>query len=112
MAPTPSTGTSVIMENRNLLNIPMDIPDASPVPTRRRVGHATRDKSPSTSTSRPGVSEGSPPGHTRQASSPPLGFPEMITRGLMDRGESFGINKTLMNAVTEFRVSLAEEQSS
>jgi TBC1 domain family protein 5 len=49
---------------------------------------------------------GTPPGHSRQQSSPQLGLPEMITRGLLERGESLGINKTLLNAVTELRVCL------
>jgi hypothetical protein len=28
----------------------------------------------------------------------------MLTRGLVERGESLGINKTLLSAVTEIRV--------
>jgi TBC1 domain family protein 5 len=42
----------------------------------------------------------------RQSPSFQLGLPELIARGLMDRGESLGINKTVMNAVSELRVSL------
>jgi TBC1 domain family protein 5 len=34
-----------------------------------------------------------------------MGLPELIARGLLDRGESLGINKTVMNAVSELRVS-------
>ena len=34
-----------------------------------------------------------------------LGLPEMIARGLIEKGESLGINKTVMNAVSELRVS-------
>ena len=35
-----------------------------------------------------------------------MGLPEMIARGLLERGESLGINKTVMNAVSELKVSL------
>jgi hypothetical protein len=41
----------------------------------------------------------------RQMPSFQMGLPELIARGLMDRGESLGINKTVMNAVSELRVS-------
>lgn len=41
----------------------------------------------------------------RQSPSFQIGLPELIARGLMDRGESLGINKTVMNAVSELRVS-------
>lgn len=34
-----------------------------------------------------------------------MGLPEMIARGLMERGESLGINKTVMNAVSELKVT-------
>jgi len=34
------------------------------------------------------------------------GLPEMIARNILDRGESLGINKTLMNAVSEIRRNL------
>jgi len=33
-----------------------------------------------------------------------MGLPEMIARGLMERGESLGINKTLSSALTELKV--------
>ena len=33
-----------------------------------------------------------------------MGLPEMIARGIMERGESLGINKTVMNAVSELKV--------
>ncbi len=41
--------------------------------------------------------------HNRQGSAP-MGLPEMIARGLLERGESLGINKTVMNAVSELKV--------
>jgi hypothetical protein len=34
-----------------------------------------------------------------------MGLPESIARGLLDRGESMGINKTFLTAVSELRVS-------
>ncbi|KAJ3515805.1 hypothetical protein NLJ89_g1520 [Agrocybe chaxingu] len=86
MAPNPATGATIVMENRTLLNIPIDVPrKPSPPPTKR-----------------------SRRNHSRQASSPALGFSEMLTRGLVERGESLGINKTLYNAVTEIRRNIPE----
>ena len=35
-----------------------------------------------------------------------MAIPEMIARGLLERGESLGINKTVMNAVSELKVSV------
>jgi TBC1 domain family member 5 len=80
-----------MMENYNILSLSVEVPEQ---PRR----HA-RSKS---STPRPGVSDNLN-SHTRQASQ--AGLPEMIARGLLDRGESLGINKTLMNAVSELKVS-------
>jgi TBC1 domain family member 5 len=92
MSPTPSTGASLMIENRNLLNIPV-------VPRRN---HSYNDlDNLATTSSRPSQR------HSRQQGSQPVGLPEMITRGLLERGESLGINKTLMNAVSELRVSLS-----
>ena len=51
------------------------------------------------------MSEGSGRGHIRQGSNP-MAIPEMIARGLLERGESLGINKTVMNAVSELKVSV------
>ena len=108
MAPTPFTGTSVMVENRSLLNIANDVSTTSPPTTMRRAGQpAIRESFAPVSMFRPGQDRShTPPGHTRQQSSPQLGLPEMITRGLLERGESLGINKTLFNAVTELRVCL------
>lgn len=47
-------------------------------------------------------------GHTRQSSSPAIGIPEMLARGLLERGESLGINKTLYSAVAELKVRREE----
>jgi TBC1 domain family protein 5 len=84
------------MENRNLLGIPLDIPtNMLASPTKRMRG----PRPPSTSQIDPTIVRN----HSRQASSP-VGISEMFTRGLVERGESLGINKTFMSAVTEIRV--------
>lgn len=36
-----------------------------------------------------------------------LGLPELLARGILERGESLGINKTVMNAVSELRVGIS-----
>ena len=84
------------MENRNLLDIPVDIPTNMLAPSTKRMRGS---RPPSTSQVDPTTVRN----HSRQASSP-VGISEMFTRGLVERGESLGINKTLMNAVTEIRV--------
>ncbi len=48
----------------------------------------------------PGSSRGA---HIRQGSSP-LGLSETFARNLLERGESLGINKTVMNAVSDLKV--------
>lgn len=104
-SPNPSTGASIVVENRNLLNIPIEIPDPPPAPLRRKVRPNERGhyQSGSESLSRPD-SSGSRQGHYPQ-SSYQMGLPESIARGLLDRGESMGINKTFLSAVSELRVS-------
>lgn len=98
---TPSAGASLAIENRNLLNIPIEVTEPPPV---RRKARPIEKTHPSTS------SEHIPSSPTaeslRQQASYQLGFPELIARGLLDRGESLGINKTVMNAVSELKVRL------
>ncbi|KAJ3717673.1 rab-GTPase-TBC domain-containing protein [Lentinula guzmanii] len=92
LSPTPATGVSVVAENQNLLGIPMEIPEISAAP--RKNGQPARSKPPS--------------GHTRQQSSQPQGgLPEMLG-GLLERGESLNINRTLMSAVTELKRNIPE----
>ncbi|KAK1232957.1 hypothetical protein PQX77_003871 [Marasmius sp. AFHP31] len=98
MSPNPSTGAGVVTENRNYLGIPIEVPEPAPPPTRRRPALQSDRSSP-----RPG-----PSSHARQSSSPQMGYPEMFARGLIERGESFGINKTLMGAVSELRRNIPE----
>ncbi|KAF5381115.1 hypothetical protein D9615_003910 [Tricholomella constricta] len=98
MSPSPSTGASLVLENRNLLNIPADVPAPPPAPQRRNQNKFTSGQDRSTP----------PAGHSRQATAPQMGLPEMIARGLMERGESLGINKTLMSAVSELRRNIPD----
>lgn len=98
IAPMPATGASIAMENRTFLNIYLD-PTLSPASSMKRT---TRSPLPSTGSEDPPSARG----HSRQVSSPAIGISDMLTRGLVERGESLGINKTLLSAVTEIRVSI------
>lgn len=99
IAPMPATGASIAMENRTFLNILLEVPTSSPASSMKRT---TRPPLSST-----GSEESlSARGHSRQVSSPAIGISDMLTRGLVERGESLGINKTLLSAVTEIRVSI------
>ncbi|KAG2349618.1 RabGAP/TBC [Suillus weaverae] len=100
MSRTPSAGAIVMTENRNLLNIPLEVPDP-PVQMRRRA------RPPISPSDFHGTSSGQGE-HMRQSPSFQMGLPELLARGLMDRGESLGINKTVMNAVSELRRNLPE----
>ena len=105
MSPTVATGATVYQENFNLLNIPLEVPEAPPATVRRRAAN----KNPSYSISEAGPSSRGPltpdnnKMHFRHGSAS-MGIPEMIARGLLERGESLGINKTVMNAVSELKV--------
>lgn len=99
---TPSAGASLAIENRNLLNIPLEVSEPPPVVRRKarpieRTHQTTSSEHISGSPSTEGL---------RQQPSFQLGFPELIARGLLDRGENLGINKTVMNAVSELKVRL------
>lgn len=103
MSPTPTTGVSVVLENRNLLNIPLEVPESPPASDQvRRLGHTPREKSASTSD----LSHGR--GHLPRSPPPQFGFPEGIARGLLERGETLGINKSFLNAVSEFRRNIPD----
>ena len=102
LSPIPATGATITMENRTLLNIPLEVPTLTSASSTKR-NRTTRPPLSSTVT---GSSGDSPRVHARQASSPAIGISDMLTRGLVERGESLGINKTLLNAVTEIRVSI------
>ncbi|KAJ7740686.1 rab-GTPase-TBC domain-containing protein [Mycena maculata] len=98
MSPNQATGHFLVVENRNILNIPMEVPEPPPPPQRR--GPRTRDKAPAVPGAKPGV-------EPRQQPAPQLGL-EIFARGLLERGENLGINKTLMSAVPEIRRNLSE----
>ncbi|KDQ59571.1 hypothetical protein JAAARDRAFT_205600 [Jaapia argillacea MUCL 33604] len=107
MYPTPATGSSVMMENRNSLNISVDVPEPPLRQTQRQVRPGDRQRPAGDSSYGP-IPSGSKPGHSRQISNNQFALPEMIARGIMDRGEALGINKTLMTAVTELKKNLPE----
>lgn len=100
ISPSPATGATLMMENRNMLNIPLDVPDP-PVARRRPRQPERTHQATSSETSNMGTT-GS------QVYSPQLSFPELLARGLLDRGESLGINRTVMNAVSELKRNLPD----
>jgi hypothetical protein len=96
----PSTGISVMVENRDLLGIPLEVPDFPSSRTRK-----PRVRDPSASEGRSHDPNGSKNNNNRQGlPQGNLGLPETIARGLLDKGESLGINKALMNAVSDLKV--------
>jgi len=99
LAPTSETGATIIMENRTLLDIPIEIPSITPNEPRKRAMNASPGGSRPPSSA---AFHGSPGRHLRQQSS--SAALSDFTRGLVERGESLGINKTLLNAVSEIRV--------
>lgn len=105
LSPTPTTGVSIIHENRNLLGIPTEVPPPESPPVHRRPRQGSRSRSFTAVNGSVGVGEaGSSKGvHNRQTSSP-MGIPETFARGLLERGERLGINKTVMNAMSELKV--------
>ncbi|KAI0373274.1 hypothetical protein BV20DRAFT_1104130 [Pilatotrama ljubarskyi] len=107
MSPTPTTGVSVIQENKNMLGIPIEVPPPISPPVRRRpqLGEG-RQSFTSESYARPEAGS-SKSVHSRQQSSP-MGLPESLARGILERGESLGINKTVMNAVSELKRNLPD----
>ncbi|KAJ7632543.1 rab-GTPase-TBC domain-containing protein [Roridomyces roridus] len=92
MSPTPASGHALVLENRNYFTIPTEVPEPPPPPQRRGTPRATSAR----------TSTDSHPPPTQQ-----MGF-EVFARGLLERGENLGINKTLMSAVPELRRNLSE----
>ncbi|OSC96605.1 hypothetical protein PYCCODRAFT_1440937 [Trametes coccinea BRFM310] len=107
MSPTPTTGVSIIHENKNLLGIPVEVPPPISPPVRRRPRAGEGRQSFSAESSTRNDAGGSKAAHNRQPSTP-MGLPESLARGILERGESLGINKTVMNAVSEFKRNLPD----
>nr|GAT47242.1 predicted protein [Mycena chlorophos] len=96
MTPTVATGSTIMLENRNILNIPIEVPAPAPPPQRRSA--RSREKAPEPITPRNAASA------PAQAQASLEGF----ARGLLEKSEGFGINRTFMSAVPEFRRNLSE----
>ncbi|KLO18816.1 hypothetical protein SCHPADRAFT_844411 [Schizopora paradoxa] len=114
-SPNPASGAAVVVENKTFLGLEIEIPEPEPQPQRRRVhpqtGTSMRRKSnadllPSTTNTSDSSSRHPRGAGVRQSLQ--LGLPEMIARGLMEKGESLGINKTVMNAVAELRKNMPD----
>lgn len=90
-SPTPGTGASLVMQNRNELGIPIEIPDPPPPPIHRRRASAVTGTFPQTSSQ-------SKLGHERPR------LQDMITSRLIDANETLGIQRGFMNTISELRV--------
>jgi TBC1 domain family protein 5 len=107
MSPTAATGSSIVIENRNLLNLPVEVPESPPQVPRRRGGRSGgRRKSASETRSTLRESGHSSRGSIGRAANGQLNLPD-FAKGLLDRGEALGINKTFMNAGSEIKVRFA-----
>ena len=106
MSPTAVVGESIIFENHNLLNLPTEVPEP-PSPASRRRGERLSGRRKSASETRPDPPDSghSNRGSVGRAANGQLNLPE-FAKGLLDRGEALGINKTFMNAVSEIKVYL------
>lgn len=91
--PSPSTGVSVVIQNRDLLNIPVVVPDPPVRPARR-----TRDSRAASVPGRPPVMQ------SQSARESQVGLPESVTRNLLDKNEGLKINRAFFNTVSEIRV--------
>jgi TBC1 domain family member 5 len=104
MSPTAAAGASIVFENRNLLNLPAEVPEAPPtVPRRRSERAGGRRKSASETRTTLTEAGSSSRGTLGRAASGQLNLPD-FAKSLLDRGEALGINKTFINAVSEIKV--------
>ncbi|KAG8867855.1 hypothetical protein FRC20_004674 [Serendipita sp. 405] len=93
--PNTSTGASIVLQNRNVLGIPIEVPEPPVRPTSRRRGD--RPQIPQIPNSAPRTA------HERKESQ--FGFPEIIARNILDKSESLGINRAIYNTVSDIRKS-------
>jgi hypothetical protein len=110
MSPTPAVGASIVFENHNLFNLPIEVPESPPPASRRRGSEHLSGRRKSASETRPAPPESglSNRGSLGRAANSQLNLPD-FAKGLLDRGEALGINKTFMNAVSEIKVRLASD---
>lgn len=92
-SPYPSTGVSIVIQNRDLLDIPVAVPDPPTRPARR-----TRELRSTSVHGRLPVMQ------TQSSRESQVGLPEMIARNLLDKSEGLGINRAFFNTVSEIRV--------
>jgi TBC1 domain family protein 5 len=85
--PSPATGAALVYENANLLGISTDVPE--------RVSGFQRDNAQTL---------GQATAQVKGSKSDGNGLPEMVARTLLERGEQWGVNRTVMSAVSELRV--------
>lgn len=93
MSPTPGTGVTLVMQNRNELGIPVEIPDSPPRPLHRRGASSVAATFPQM------ASQGKA-GHERPR------LQDMITSRIMDANETLGIQRGFLNTISELRVCL------
>ncbi|KAH8117577.1 rab-GTPase-TBC domain-containing protein [Phellopilus nigrolimitatus] len=98
--------------NRNLLHIPLEVPEPEISPTRTRRPNQQAERPSlrsraSTDAPRAGPSREAQRNRPSQQSLQ-IGLPELFARGLIEKGESLGINKTVMSAVSEIRKNIPE----
>ncbi len=105
MSPTPAAGASIVFENHNLLNLPTEVPEPPLSTPRKRNGRPGGRRKSASETRAPPDTGPSSRGSLGRAGSGQLNLPE-FAKGLLDRGEALGINKTFMNAVSEIKVHL------
>lgn len=108
MSPTPAVGASIVFENCNLLNLPIEVPEPPRPASRRRGGERLSGRRKSASETRPAPPESGygNRGSLGRAANGQLNLPD-FAKGLLDRGEALGINKTFMNAVSEIKVRIS-----
>jgi len=108
MSPTAAAGASIVFENRNLLNLPAEVPEPPPpAPRRRSERSGGRRKSASETRSTLPEAGSSSRGSIGRAGGGQLNLPD-FAKSLLDRGEALGINKTFINAVSEIKKNLPD----